>query len=190
VANVTTRTHWTVDDLDELPDDEWSRYEIINGKLFVSKSPRREHQLATNRIGVALTNWIEDTGLGEVIPGTGVIFSATNAVIPDLIWVSKARHPAIVGEDGHYYGAPELIVEVLSPGAANERRDRDAKLQLYSHFGVDEYWLLDWRTRSLDVYRQQYGALQLVATLQADDTLESPLPPGFSVRVGWIFERL
>jgi len=88
------------------------------------------------------------------------------------------------------HAAPELVVEVLSPGTANERRDRKAKLKLYSVRGVSEYWIIDWRTRQLEVYRRDQAQLQLVATLFEADTLNSPLLPGFVCTVASLFERI
>jgi Uma2 family endonuclease len=81
---------------------------------------------------------------------------------------------------GHLTVAPELVVEVLSPGSSNELRDRDVKLSLYSRIGVDEYWIVDWRARVVEVYRRLGAELQRVATLTGDATLTSPLLPGFS----------
>ena len=75
-----------------------------------------------------------------------------------------------LGSDGHLH-APELAVEVLSPGSANERRDREVKLKLYSRRGVLEYWIVDWRTQQVEVYRQQNGMLCQVGTLSASETL-------------------
>jgi Uma2 family endonuclease len=71
------------------------------------------------------------------------------------------------------------MVEVLSPGVQNERRDRQAKLKLYSEQGVQEYWIVDWRTKQVTVYRRARAQLVLVGTLQNDDELTSPLLSGF-----------
>ena len=84
---------------------------------------------------------------------------------------------------GHFVAAPELVVEVLSPGSRNERRDRELKLKLYSRQGVREYWIVDWQRREVQVYRREDAALRLVATLASDDTLASPLLPGFACPV-------
>ena len=86
-------------------------------------------------------------------------------------------------------GAPELVVEALSPGASNERRDRETKLRLYSTYGVQEYWILDWRVRTVEVYRRGDTGLHRVAVLRIDDTLTSPLLPGFTLPVGRLFEQ-
>ncbi len=82
------------------------------------------------------------------------------------------------------------MIEVLSLGSVNERRDREAKLQLYSRRGVSEYWIVDWRLRSIDLYRRDQAQLHYVVSLFETDTLESPLLPGFSCAVGVLFEQI
>jgi Uma2 family endonuclease len=104
------------------------------------------------------------------------------------MWASHERLAAIQQPDGKFHAAPELMVEVLSPGSTNERRDRDTKLKLYSIYGVLEYWLIDWRTQTVAVYRRREAQLHLVATLTRDDTLTSPVLPDFSVPVAQLFE--
>lgn len=75
------------------------------------------------------------------------------------------------------------MVEVLSPGPANEQRDRELKLSLYSRQGVQEYWIVDWQAQVVQVYRREQAALQLAATLFVGDVLTSPLLPGFTCPV-------
>ena len=87
---------------------------------------------------------------------------------------------AIFGPDGKLHAAPELIIEVLSPEAANEKRDREAKLKLYSRRGVDEYWIVDWRQRRIEVFRREQAQLALAATLMESDILTTPLLPAFT----------
>jgi Uma2 family endonuclease len=187
MAGSAARERWTIADLELFPDDDWKRYEIIDGELFVAKAPGYEHQKACNECAFALTEWNHQAGLGEVLPGPGIVFGDADSVIPDLVWVSHERLAAILWDDGHLHGAPELIVEVLSPGAANERRDRQVKLKLYSARGVREYWIVDWRTRSVVVYRRRNARLHLAATLEGEDTLTSPVLPGFSLEVARLF---
>lgn len=184
---VTAPVRWTVADLELLPLEDGTRYEIIDGELFVSKQPHWHHQNTCNRIATALTNWSDSHGAGHVVPAPGVIFDDENGVAPDVVWVSHERLEAILGEDGHLHGAPELVVEVLSPGAENERRDRELKLKLYSLRGVQEYWIANWQLRTVEVYRREAGALRLVGTWQARDELTSPLLPGFRVQVAELF---
>jgi Uma2 family endonuclease len=127
--------------------------------------------------------------MGVALPAPGVIFADDDNVAPDVVWVSTARLSQIVGADRKLHAAPELVVEVLSPGATNEARDREAKLRLYSRQGVSEYWIVDALTRLVDVYRREAGEgmLRHAATLGAGDRLESPLLPEFGVPVDSLF---
>jgi len=199
MAQAHAPRRWTVAELTALPYDEWRRYEIIDGELFVSTAPRREHQLACAFSTTELVLWNARTGLGEVLPGAGIVFTEHDGVVPDVLWISNERLAGLLDDSGHLTGAPELVVEVLSPGTANERRDLEVKLRLYSDFGVEEYWLLDWRSQTIMIYRRgetsppatqaQRAPLQLVATLGPQETLVSPLLPGFAVRVQRLFGR-
>ena len=185
---VINSLYWTTADLDAIPDDGgWLRYEIIEGELFVTRAPHIRHQSAAGNIQVRLQNWSQETGLGLSVQTPGVIFTPTDAVIPDVVWASQARLDLGIDEAGHFTVAPELMVEILSSGAQNEHRDKNVKLKLYSRFGVQEYWIVNWQLQTLEVYRRTDAQLQLVATLLASDTLTSPLLPGFSVEIDRIF---
>ena len=85
--------------------------------------------------------------------------------------------------------APEIAIEILSPGHSNERRDRHLKLRFYSEHGVGEYWIVDPSARAIEVYRRRSGngSLERAVTLGADDTLTTEYLPGFSVMVGTVF---
>jgi Uma2 family endonuclease len=188
MARTSPSLRFTVSDLELFPDDS-QRYEIIDGELFVSKAAHYRHHRASARITIHLGNWSLETGLGEVLPTPGVVFTEADAVIPDLVWVSHDRLALLADEVGHLRGAPELVVEVLSPGVDNERRDREAKLKLYSAYGVAEYWIVDWRLETVAVYRRQRARLRLVTTLGYDDKLTSPLLPGFALPIAQLFPR-
>ncbi len=185
---VANSIRWTTRDLDAIPDDGgWKRYEIIDGELFVTRAPHIFHQSAITKLCVRLETWSEATGLGSTLDTPGVVFAPTDAVIPDVIWISRERLANGVDEAGHLTVAPELVVEVLSPGERNERRDREFKLKLYSLHGVQEYWIVSWQLKTIEVYRRQQAQLHLVSTLLVGDTLTSPLLPGFSTPVTQIF---
>ncbi|MCC5601931.1 Uma2 family endonuclease [Nostoc favosum] len=178
---------WTIHDLEVLPENEWTRYEIINGELFVTRTPHRRHQQVCGKIFRQLDVWSDSSGLGETIVAPGVLFSQADSVIPDVVWVSRERLAQIEDEAGHLTGAPELVVEVLSPGKQNEFRDKEAKLKLYSVQGVREYWIVDRFTKQVEVYRREKAQLVLVATLLGDDEITSPLLPGFCCSIGLFF---
>ncbi len=179
---------WTIQDLDAIPDDGgWKRYEIVNGELFVIRAPHIRHQGAATKINTRLEAWSEDTKLGNSFQTPGVIFTETDAVIPDVVWASNERLENGIDNSGHFVVAPELIVEVLSSDEKNEQRDKKLKLKLYSLHGVQGYWIVNWRLKELEVYRRDNASLQTVSTLLTTDTLTSPLLPGFECAVSSLF---
>ena len=178
--------HWTSDDLELFPDDG-NRYEIVDGELYVSKQPHLHHQIVCGNVFDVLKRWSDQTQSGLPIFAPGVIFTNDNDVVPDVVWISNERLTAAFQKDGKLHTSPELVIEVLSPGSVNERRDRELKLKLYSRRGAEEYWVVSWQQRRLEVYRRQEGILELDKTLDENDILQSPLLPGFSCKVGQLF---
>ncbi|OCQ98179.1 hypothetical protein BCD64_12750 [Nostoc sp. MBR 210] len=178
---------WTIHDIEVLPENEWTRYEIINGELFVTRTPHHRHQQVCGKTSRQLDIWSESSGLGVTIISPGLIFSEADSVIPDVVWVSQERLAQIEDEAGHLTAAPELVIEVLSPGTQNERRDKEVKLKLYSIHGVREYWILNRFTKQVEVYRREKAQLILVATLIGDDEITSPLLPGFCCSISCFF---
>lgn len=168
--------------------DNGKRYEIIDGELYVSRSPNFHHQFACGEIFTALNVWSKQAGLGIVNAGTGIVFGDNDDVIPDVIWISRDRARHILDSKGHFHVAPDLVVEVLSPGSANEKCDREAKFKLYSRRGVLEYWIVDPLFSEIAVYRRKGRGLKLHSTLHSSDTLNSPLLPGFQCPVKSIFD--
>lgn len=184
---VTTKhLRWTSVDLELLPENG-KRYEIIDGELFMTRAPHWKHQKACLRVARYLDEWSMATGAGEVVEGPGILFADADDVIPDVVWLSKAKLETLLDEAGHLTGAPDLVVEVLSAGTSNEQRDRQAKLKLYSNQGVYEYWIVDWRKQTVEIYRRENAALALVATLFTEDQLTSPLLPDFTCPVNSLF---
>ena len=179
---------WTIQDLDVMPDDGgWKRHEIIKGELLVTRAPHVWHQGAANKISTRLESWSEKAGLGRSFQTPGVVFTEIDAVIPDVVWASNERLEVGLDEAGHFVIAPELVVEVLPAGETNQARDQRLKLKLYSLHGVQEYWIVNWRLKEIEVYRREDAILQKVATLLAVDTLTSPLLPGFVCSVAGLF---
>jgi Uma2 family endonuclease len=170
----------TVADLDVTPDDG-NRYEVIEGELFVSCAPSISHQRIVYHLLMAFGAYLIRHPIGMVIPAPGVIFSDLSGVIPDLVFVSQARQPEIASGD-RVTGAPDLAIEVLSPGPENARRDRAVKRQLYGKYGVPEYWIVDPEQRAVEVYRQQQGSLEHIGTFMDHDDITSPLFPDFRLR--------
>lgn len=186
---VTTLHQWTTRDLAVMPDDDgWKRHEIIDGELYVTRAPHIRHQGTGGNIHFELEAWSRKTKLGKPFQTPGVIFTSTDAVIPDVVWVSQNRLENCIDDAGHFTAAPELIVEILSPGDQNHQRDKEFKLKLYSQHGVQEYWIVNWQLKIIDVYRHQEGALYFVHTLLESDRLTSPLLPGFDLPIDLLFQ--
>ncbi|MPZ16226.1 MAG: Uma2 family endonuclease [Chloroflexi bacterium] len=139
---------------------------------------------------MALGQWSRQTGAGVVNFAPGLIFAEDQNVAPDIVWVSAGRLPLLLEADQKLHAAPDLVVEVLSPGPKNEQRDREAKLNLYSRRGVREYWIVDWQLRQMDIYRRSNAALELATTALEGDSLRSSLLPGFELSLDDLFGRL
>ena len=143
------KRRYSADYLWESPDDG-QRYEVIDGELFVSPPPSWEHQRGLNKLNILLANHIYSHDLGEIVPAPiGVVLDAGTGVQPDLVFVSRER-AAIISRRG-VEGAPDLVVEFLSPGT--RRLDRGRKMQRYAAAGIPHYWLADPATHTLEAYR-------------------------------------
>ncbi len=175
----------TIEDLDLMPDDG-KRYELIGGELYVSEHPALTHQRTLGNILYSIASQLRGNPIGEILPALQVTFSKVDAVIPDLIFISSSTRDTVVRDD-RITGAPDLAIEIVSPGATNSRRDRVAKRYLYAKFGVKEYWVVDPAVRQIEVYHHEGTALILSATLSEDDEITSTLLPGYKCRVGDFF---
>ena|ERR1700730_3326603 len=175
----------TIADLDAMPDDG-NRHEIIEGELFESRSPFLTHQRVSGNLFVRISNCLARNPIGEVLTTPGVIFSEFSAVIPDIVFFSNGRRAEIASGE-RITGAPDLIIEIVSPGSENEQRDRVAKRQLYGKYGVKKYWILDPLQRTIEIYSRVGRNLNLQTVLQEQDELTTSLLPGFGCRVADIF---
>ena len=126
---------WTIADLEGFPDNG-NRYEIIDGELFVTRAPHIEHQDVAGLIYAELLRWSLITALGKPFITPGIIFSESDNVIPDVIWISHELRAQLTDGSGHLTGSPELIVEVLSNTEKDKKRACETKLKLYSIQGV------------------------------------------------------
>ena len=185
--SVYTEPPLTIADLDATPDDG-NRYELIEGELHVSTSPSFLHQSLLFKLAGIFTEYLTSHPVGRFTGGVGVIFDDFNGVIPDFVYFSHERGKSILKGE-RFSGAPEIVVEILSPGASNERRDKQVKRDLYSKRGVDEYWIVNPESRMIEVYRKRKeGGLQFYVSLHENDDLTSPLLPDFRTPVSTLFE--
>ena len=189
----------TVADLDACPDDN-NRYELIEGELFVSRAPGIPHQRVLHNLQMELGSYLKANPLGILVPGTGAIFSDYDAVIPDLVFIRSDRWAEVTSGHAPPLGcpagdpaqritsAPDIVVEILSPGPENRRRDLPVKRQLYAKYGVEEYWIVDSENQSVLIFHLQEQTLEEIATLRGIDEITSPLLRGFHLKAGAVFD--
>jgi Uma2 family endonuclease len=173
---------FTYSDYKLLPEDR--RYEVIEGELRMTPAPTTTHQRISRNVGFALHVHVSERSLGEVLQAPcDVVLSETDVVQPDILFVSRDRS-AIVKEAA-IEGAPDLVVEILSPATAT--RDRVAKAKLYARHGVRELWLVDPGERSLELHVNEGEGFRQIATYGESDTLRSPLLPDFTLPLARVF---
>ena len=178
----------TVVELEALPDDG-NVYELIEGELFVSPAPGIPHQLILQRLQVELWLFLQQHPIGRLVPGAGLELSQYNSVIPDISFVTNERWNEVVA-NSRFVFAPNLVVEILSPGQANRNRDLISKRRLYAKYGVEEYWIVDGDKREIIIFQLLDGDLEKKATLSSNELLTSQLLIGFSTAVASIFSDL
>lgn len=184
---------YTVDDLEFMPEDT-NRYELIGGKLFVSRAPHLDHQRTITNFIIAFGEYLKNNPIGEIFTTPGVIFSPKDAVIPDLVFAThETVKKSVAGEDqkfeGKFTAAPEMLIEILSYGKKDIERDRIHKRELYGKYGVKEYWVVDGLFNTIEVYRLEEAGLERVKRFEIYESIETPILPDFSLKLADIFRN-
>jgi Uma2 family endonuclease len=175
---------WTYEDWLKLPDDGY-RYEVIDGVLYMSPPPLIRHQRSSIRIVDIFLAYLKLHPLGELLYApVGVRLPNQSVPLqPDIVFV-RAEHLAIIGEN-YIEGVPDLVMEVLSP--SNWLYDRREKLRVYQEAGVPEYWIVDPRAQTIEIYVLEQGVYQLAGQYSRGAVAASRVLPGFEVPVEAIF---
>ena len=177
---------WTYEEFMTLPEGGPYRYEIINGELFMTPSPTPRHQEISGNLFAFIWTFLRSNPLGKVFAAPcDVVFSQDPLQVaePDLVFVAKA-HASIITEK-NIQGVPDLLVEILSPGTA--ATDRRVKRTLYERFGVPEYWIVDPKAETVQVFRLSNGRYGTCLEFRKEDALDSPLLPGLSIPLSTVF---
>jgi len=182
----TVVKRWTYEDLVDLPEDNL-RHEIIDGEHVVSPAPIPKHQIVAGNIFGILFSFLREHPIGRVwMAPCDIVFSPDNVIEPDVFYITKERS-SIVGPK-YIEAAPDLAVEVISKD--RRRRDEIDKRVVYERFGVIEYWIADPERETVKVQRRSFaGIYESAIELRADreDTLTSPLFPGFTIDLAELF---
>lgn len=141
-------TKLTIDDYLRIPADGL-RHELIEGVHFVSPPPYLDHQAISSELHLQLGLAVHRTRRGDIFAApVGVELSNCDIVEPDLVVVRSARRT--IETKARIVGAPDLVIEILSP--SNPEHDRVRKQKLYARAGVTEYWIVDPEHRVVEQY--------------------------------------
>ncbi|MBI4506782.1 MAG: Uma2 family endonuclease [Chloroflexi bacterium] len=170
MATHPERVVLTYADYLELHDDRM-RYQLLEGELDVTPAPSTIHQTVVKNLLVILDLYVRRGRLGTVfVAPCDVVLNDNNVVQPDLLFVSRER--AAIIERACVRGAPDLIVEVLSP--RTERTDREIKWQIYARYGVAHYWLIDPDRREATALVLEAGGYRQAVVAQGGETFAAP----------------
>ena len=175
--------HWTYQDYIALPNDG-IRYEIVDGVLFMSPSPNRWHQETVGELFSYLRNYVKLTGRGSVYLAPFDVELAPNIVVqPNVMVLLNASTDKI--KENRIVGAPDLVVEVTSPGTVGF--DRREKQNAYARAGVQEYWIVDPIARTVEVLTLVNTTYRPVGIFRGKALLPSKVVPEFQVHVEQFF---
>jgi len=177
---------WAFRDWERLPDDGY-RYELINGELVRSPPPAVAHQDASENLSWAMSSHVRKHKLGKIfLAPIGVrIPPRREPVQPDIIFIST-KHLGIVGEK-YIEGAPDLIVEIVSP--SNWNVDRQDKFAAYARAGVKEYWIVDYRAKTIEVFLLEKSEYVLQGKFSKSQAVRASQMKGFAIKVDEVFAR-
>ena len=182
MVSVKIQNKFTYEDYKNTPDDV--RYELLDGELIEMPSPKEIHQRLVLSLGTLFYTFVSAANLGRVyIAPFDVIFTNSDVAQPDIVFVSAER-THIITED-NIRGAPDLVMEILSPSTAN--RDRTFKRTLYERHGVGEYWMVDTDAKNITVLILGEDGYRLAGIYGEGQTLTSPTLTGFSLDMDDVF---
>ncbi len=163
---------------------ERERFELLEGELAMAPSPVPYHQIVLRNIEDRVWEFVKSTGLGEVLSAPCDVVLAQDVVVqPDLFFLARSR-AGLIGKEA-IEGAPDLIVEVLSPSTAE--RDQTVKRKLYAKYGVTEYWIVDPDRQTVEVLTLGERGYERAGLYTKGETLQSPLLPGLQIPLDEVF---
>jgi Uma2 family endonuclease len=163
------------------------RYELLDGDCVMVPAPTPRHQLVSTNLEFLLGAHVRQHRLGKVLHAPlDVIFGEgeeREVAQPDIVFISNL-HQSIITERA-ILGAPDLIVEILSPGT--EIRDRGYKRALYARYGVREYWIVDPKARRIEVLGLDVAGFKSLGTYGVTDQLTTAIFPGLTLSLAEVF---
>jgi Uma2 family endonuclease len=170
----------------EIPDGDTSIYELINGNIVRRASPHSIHQVIVVNLCALLRQYVLSKNIGRVLVAPlDVVFDDDNTTQPDVFIIKKERDK-IVEYSGPVWGAPDLVVEVISEGTA--KNDRIYKKALYERCGVAEYWIVDPPSKSIEIYTLDNQKYILIDLFEIEGKIKSALFTDLDLDVKEVFE--
>ena len=181
---INCRIKYTYRDYINLPESETDLYELIDGELYMVPAPTPMHQTVSGNVYSAMRDFVSRRDLGAVFYSPiDVVLSDHDVVQPDIIFISKDRLGIVT--ERNVRGAPDLVIEILSPSTAE--RDRTIKRARYLRFGVREYWLVDIQAKSIEVLKAGQDEFETVRVYTQGSVLVSPVLEGFGMEIQSVF---
>ncbi len=175
----------TAEDYQNMP-EHGPRYQLIEGDLYMAPAPNRFHQEISLNLLVLLRNWLVDHPIGKLYGAPfDVYLDEYDVFQPDILFVSHERR-AILSDRGAE-GAPDFIVEILSP--RNARIDRYNKRKMYARHGVIEEWIIEPETKRILVYRFADEREEPSLLIEHGDMVETPVFPGLKIDTRQVFAQ-
>ncbi len=169
----------------EFDDNDPFLYELINGELVKKSAPNPRHQKIVGLLFNRMFNFVTEKNLGQVLSApVDVFLDKYNAPQPDIVFIKQERVDIIDWSEG-VMGAPDLVLEILSPNSV--RRDRFDKKNLYEQFAVPEYWIVDPQNTTIEIYRLQNNRYELASFAAQTGVIRSEALGGWELEVSEIF---
>jgi len=172
-------------DLIELPDDG-NRYEIIDGELIMSPSPKIIHQAVSRNLEYELITFAKKNNSGYVYHAPcDVFFDDFNVLQPDIIFITSQNKNIIT--EANIKGVPDLVMEILSPSTGYY--DLVSKKEKYEQYGIKEYWIVDPEKQWIEIYVLENNAYKMYNRQDKEGQIESLILKDFSVKFKNIFTQ-
>ncbi len=183
--SVPAALKFTYEDYCLLPEDH--RYEVIDGEVFLTPAPSLFHQAVSERLEHVLREFLGRTGTGLMFHAPcDVVLSPHDVLQPDVLVVTTDRKSIL--SDRFVAGAPDLVVEVLSP--STETRDRVAKVNRYATFGVREMWLVDPAAKTIEILVNGENGFHRERLYGEQDSVRSVVLPGLEFPAAPVFRPI
>jgi len=183
-AYLTQSKVFTYQDYLELPEDSY-QYQVINGELVMTPAPYTIHQQVSINIVDKLIQFLKSNPIGRILYApVDVVINETNVFQPDILFISTENSKIITQKN--VTGPPDLVIEILSPSTGYY--DLTEKKDVYAEFGVKEYWIVDPKKQSVEIYTNETKKFKSEQRLETSGILKSRVLDGFEISLQKMFQ--